>query len=165
MAKDNWTTANIRTNLINEVKKIIESDIGKKNGFTNANQFIDWAVKEKVEELEKTGFRSITIKENVIEIFDANLGENGELVSIHQNKNKLNCLECNSKNCTHINYIWSIDHIAEKLEYDGFNRTEKICPKCGITAKEIQIENLFGYRKIKDKVFTQSHCKNCRNKK
>ena len=32
MVKNNWTTANIRTNLINEVKKIIESDIGKKNG-------------------------------------------------------------------------------------------------------------------------------------
>jgi len=30
MGKDNWTTANIRTNLINKVKKTIESDIGKK---------------------------------------------------------------------------------------------------------------------------------------
>jgi len=164
MAKDNWTTANIRTILIKEVKKIIESDIGKKNGFTNANQFIDWAVKEKVEELEKKGFRSVTIKENIIEIFDENLGENGELVSIHHNKNKLNCLECNLHNCIHINYIWSINHIADRLEADGFDRTEKICPKCGITAKEIQIEKLFGHKKIKGKIFTHPYCKNCTNK-
>ena len=161
-AKDNWTTANIRVELINKVKKIIESDIGKKNGLTNANQFIDWAVKEKIEELERTGFKSVTIEGDIIQIFDENLGEYGELVTVIQNKNKLKCSKCNSNDCPHVNYIWVIDHIADRLEENGFVRTEKICPECGVVARELKIDDIFGYRKSNNQLITQSWCRNCR---
>jgi hypothetical protein len=43
---------------------------------------------------------------------------------------------------------------------------EKECPKCNIKAKnKEEIENIFGWRTIRNKKIPQSHCKKCRSKK
>ena len=159
-----WRTVNVKKSLLTNIEKLLDKEKVQKLGITNMSQFIDLALKEKLEELEKTGFRSIVIEGNIIEIFDENLGNDGKLVIVNHDKNKLNCSECNSKDCPHTNYILSIDHISEKLEEKGLIRTEKTCPKCGVIAKQLEIDNIFGYRKNGTRTITQSHCRNCRTK-
>ena len=147
--KDNsgWRPVQLPKDIVDEVEKIIKKDTIKKQGITSISQFISRTINEAVKEFEKTGFTTVTIKDNQIEIFDTNIGNRGMLISIHHIKNKLNCSKCNSKDCPHINYIWSIDHIADKLEDEGLVRTEKTCPKCGVIAKQTKIDDVFGYRK------------------
>jgi len=231
MGKENWTSANIRITLIDEIKKILETDIGRRKGLTNTNQFIDWAVKEKLEELEQTRFSNINTYDDHVKILDNRIGKLGQIVSVYFKKNnnmwcdycdetncvhiqyaneipqvksilekpnyvglkslivkdeyieifdknirkgipvkitydnkKLHCEECKSFNCNHIKYVWSVDHISSQLQERGLITLEKTCPKCGTVAKETEINDLFGYRKSKGKIITQSWCRYCRTK-
>ncbi len=161
----NWNTIRVRESTYREIEKALNYDEVKKEGVSSITQFVTNAITKQLKELQKTGFKSVIINNDVIEIFDANINDDGMLVRIHHIKNKLSCLECNSNDCPHINYIWSIDHIADKLEGKGLIRTKKICPKCGVISKQSEIDDVFGYRKNKDKLITQSHCKKCRSKK
>ena len=167
MAKKNnlgWRPVQLPKDLVDEVEKIIKKDTIKKQGITSISQFIARTINDAIEAFEKTGFATITIKDKQIEIFDTNIGNKGTLVKIHHDKDKLNCSNCNSNDCPHINYIWSIEHIADELEGKGLIRTEKTCPKCGTMVKRSEIADVFGYRKINNKIITQSYCKECRNK-
>jgi len=157
-----WRPVQLPKDLVDQVEKIIKKDVIKKQGITSISQFISRTTNNALEKLEETGFKATTIKNDVIQIFDENLGDNGTLVSIKQNKNKLTCTICNSQDCSHVNYIWSLEAVAVDLEESGLIRTEKTCPKCGVIAKQIEIENIFGYRKNNDKKITQSWCKDCR---
>ena len=160
-----WTTVRIRDELYNEIEKGLHKDIIKKQGISSISQFVTNAIAKQLEEMNRTGFKHVMLKDDTIEIFDENIGENGKLASIQQNKNKLICLECNSKDCPHTNYIWSIEHIANDLEEKGIDRKEKTCPKCGVIAKQEKIDEIFGYRKNNNRIITQSYCKECRNKR
>jgi hypothetical protein len=59
-----------------------------------------------------------------------------------------------------------IKKYLNKLVQNRGNFEEKECPKCNIKAKnKEEIENIFGWRTIRDKKIPQSHCKKCRSNK
>jgi len=59
-----------------------------------------------------------------------------------------------------------INNYLNKIVENRKDFDEKECPKCGIKANnKKEIENVFGWRTIRNKKIPQSHCKNCRSKK
>jgi len=120
-------------------------------------------VKSILEKLSDIGLKSLIVKDEYIEIFDKNIRK-GIPVKISYSDKKLYCTECESFNCNHVKYVWSVDHISSQLQERGLVTLEKTCPKCGTVAKETEINDLFGYRKSKGKIITQSWCRYCRTK-
>ena len=120
MVKDGWSAANIRTSLLEEIKKIIQSDIGKRKGLTNSNQFIDWAVREKVEELEQAGISHLNLYEDHVKILDSRLGKLGRIVSVYFKRDgKPYCDYCEEPDCVHVQYAWEIPEARKVLEGYG----------------------------------------------
>lgn len=120
-------------------------------------------MKQVMEKPTYNNFRSVIVKDTYIEIFDDGI-RNGIPVKITYGDKKLHCEECDSFNCNHVKYVWSIEHISKQLEDRGLVILEKTCPKCGTVANKTEIEDLFGYRKSNNKIITQSWCRYCRTK-
>lgn len=53
MVKEIWSNSNVRKSLIIKIKKSLNSDEVKEEGINNVNQFIDLAIREKLDQTSK----------------------------------------------------------------------------------------------------------------
>ena len=58
-------------------------DEAKKDGITNVAQFVDLALREKLEKFERRQFEHINMHEDHVKILDNKLGRTGRIVSVY----------------------------------------------------------------------------------
>ncbi|MCJ8306517.1 MAG: hypothetical protein HRU07_05645 [Nitrosopumilus sp.] len=123
MVKENWTTANIRINLMKEIKKTIESDVGKKSGLTNPNQFVDTAIRDLINKLESKRFSHQNTYDDKVRILDNKIGKMGDIVTIflRDEFKKGFCDYCESESCVHVKYMWELKDVVKILKKRGFH--------------------------------------------
>ncbi len=54
MAREDWTSTNIRVALVKKLDDYLTSDQGRESGFTNRNQLIDYLIRDFLEKWEKS---------------------------------------------------------------------------------------------------------------
>lgn len=119
---DNWRTVNVKKVLLEQIEKIVNSDEVKKEGITNVSQFIDSALKEKLEEIEQKRFAHQNTYDDKVRILDNKIGKIGDIVTIFL-KDELKkgfCDYCESENCVHVKYMWELEDVVKILKKRGF---------------------------------------------
>ncbi len=122
MVKSDWRTVNVKKSLLEQIEKILYSDEVKKEGITNMSQFIDSALKEKIEDIEQKRMNHLNMYDDHIKIMDNNLGKIGRIVSVYFKKgNKPWCDYCEESDCIHVQYAWEIADVRKILEKHRFS--------------------------------------------
>lgn len=119
---DNWRTVNVKKVLLEQIEKIVNSDEVKKEGITNVSQFIDSALKEKLEEIEQKRFAHQNTYDDKVRILDNKIGKMGDIVTIFL-RDELKrgfCDYCESENCVHVKYMWELEDVVKILKKRGF---------------------------------------------
>ena len=117
----NWKTAMIRHELLNRVKAIVESNGAKNQGITNVNQFIDLAVREKIEKFKIVNLSHIITYEDHVKILDLMLGDHGRTVAVYfNNDGSPYCDYCEASDCVHVQFAWDIPAARTILYGHGF---------------------------------------------
>jgi len=119
---DNWRTVNVKKVLLEQIEKIVNSDEVKKEGITNVSQFIDSALKEKLEEIEQKRFAHQNTYDDKVRILDNKIGKMGDIVTIflRDELKKGFCDYCESDNCVHVKYMWELEDVVKILKKRGF---------------------------------------------
>ena len=115
MGKEDWKTVNVKKRLLDEVERIQRTDEAKKAGITNVAQFVDLALREKLEKFERRRFEHINMHEDHVKILDNKLERAGRIVSVYFRDAKAWCEYCDEHMCVHIQYAWEIPDVREIL--------------------------------------------------
>ncbi|MCE2499038.1 MAG: hypothetical protein J4F28_08680 [Nitrosopumilaceae archaeon] len=115
MGKEDWKTVNVKKRLLDEVERIQRTDEAKKAGITNVAQFVDLALREKLEKFERRRFEHINMHEDHVKILDNKLERAGRIVSVYFRDTKAWCEYCDEHMCVHIQYAWEIPDVREIL--------------------------------------------------
>ena len=116
MVTGNWKSVTIKAGLVEEVERIIQVDAMKREGITNMAQFIDAAVKEKLEKFERKRFNHVNMYEDHVKILDNGLEEIGRIVSVYfKDGQKAYCDYCEEHICVHIQFAWEIPDVRRIL--------------------------------------------------
>ncbi len=117
-----WVSTNIRVALINEVKKLLQTDTAKKEGLTNVSQFIDSAIRDLIEKIESERLKHVNMYDDHVKIMDNRLGELGRIVSVYFKKEGGPwCDYCKKPDCIHVQYAWEIADVRKILGKYGFS--------------------------------------------
>ena len=117
----NWKTAMIRGELLVKVKAIVESNAAKNQGVTNTSQFIDLAIREKIEKFKIVSLSHISTYEDHVKILDLMLGERGRIVAVDfNNDGSPYCDYCEAPDCVHVQFAWEIPKARDILYGHGF---------------------------------------------
>ena len=115
MGKEDWKTVNVKKSLLDEVERVRRTDEAKKDGITNVAQFVDLALREKLEKFERRRFEHINMHEDHVKILDNKLGRTGRIVSVYFRDAKAWCECCDEHMCVHIQYAWEIPDVRKVL--------------------------------------------------
>ena len=117
----NWKTAMLRSDLLARVKAIVESNAAKNQGVTNTSQFIDLAIREKIEKFKIVSLSHVSTYEDHVKILDLMLGERGRIVAVDFNKDgSPYCDYCEAPDCVHVQFAWEIPKARDLLYGRGF---------------------------------------------
>ena len=117
MVAGNWKTVPLKAGLLDEVERIIQVDALKREGITNMSQFVDAAVKEKIDKFERKRFNHINMYEDHVKILDNDLEKIGRIVSVYfKDGQKAYCDYCNEHICVHIQFAWELPDVRKILE-------------------------------------------------
>ena len=117
----NWRTAMIRGELLVRVKAIVESNAAKNQGVTNISQFIDLAIREKIEKFKVVSLSHISTYEDHVKILDLMLDAHGRIVAVDfNNDGSPYCDYCEAPDCVHVQFAWEIPKARDILYGHGF---------------------------------------------
>ena len=115
MGKDDWKTVNVKKAMMDEVERMLRTDAVRKDGITNMAQFVDLALREKIERLERMRFEHINMYDDHVKILDNKLGRTGRILSVYFRDTRAWCEYCDEHMCVHIQYAWEIPDVREVL--------------------------------------------------
>ncbi|MDE0526734.1 MAG: hypothetical protein OXI27_09115 [Thaumarchaeota archaeon] len=115
MGKEDWKTVNVKKAMMDEVERMLRTDAVRKEGITNMSQFVDLALREKIERLERMRFEHINMYEDHVKILDNKLGRAGRILSVYFRDSRAWCEYCDEHMCVHIQYAWEIPDVREVL--------------------------------------------------
>ena len=115
MGKEDWKTVNVKKAMMDEVERMLRTDAVRKDGITNMSQFVDLALREKIERLERMRFEHINMYEDHVKILDNKLGRAGRILSVYFRDSRAWCEYCDEHMCVHIQYAWEIPDVREVL--------------------------------------------------
>ncbi len=115
MGKGDWKTVNVKKVMMDEVEKMLQTDAVRGEGITNMSQFVDLALREKLEKLEKKRFEHINMYDDHVKILDNRLGRAGRILSVYFRDTRAWCEYCDEHMCVHIQYAWEIPDVREVL--------------------------------------------------
>lgn len=123
MVKTDWRTVNVKNALLNKIERIIKYDEIKQEGITNVSQFIDSALKDKIQKLERERFSHQNTYDDKVRILDNKIGKMGDIVTIflRDESKKGFCDYCESNNCVHVKYMWELESVVKILKKRGFH--------------------------------------------
>ncbi len=122
--KDNfgWRAVQLPKELVDEVAKMLQTDIVKKQGITSISQFISRTVSKELEKLEFKRMKHVNMYDDHVKIMDNKLGKLGRIVSVYFKKeNSPWCDYCEEPDCIHVQYAWEIADVRKILEKYGFS--------------------------------------------
>ena len=123
MVKSDCRTVNVKKVFLEQIEKILQYEEVKKEGIINTSQFIDYALKEKLEKLAQKRMSHVNIYDDHVKIMDNHLDKIGRIVSVYFKKGKNSwCDYCESANCIHIQYAWKIPSVRSVLEELGLKQ-------------------------------------------
>ena len=111
-----WKTINVKRGLMEEVERLLQSTMVKREGITNMSQFLDAAIKEKIIKVETKRFDHVNMYEDHVKILDNNLEKHGRIVSVYFRGTRAWCDYCEEHICVHIQYAWEIPEVRRVLE-------------------------------------------------
>ena len=114
-----WKTVNVKEGLMSEVESIIKTSRMNASGITNSSQFVDAAIKEKLEKEARRRFEHVNMYEDHVKILDNKLDRAGRIVSVYFKDNKAWCEYCDENFCVHIQYAWTLDDVRAVLKERG----------------------------------------------
>lgn len=122
MVKSDWRTVNVKKSLLEQIEKIIADEEIRNEGITNTSQFIDSALKEKLEEFEQKRFSHQNTYEDKVRILDNKIGKMGDIVTIYLKEDQKEgfCDYCEKADCVHVKYMWEIKDVVDILKERGF---------------------------------------------
>ncbi|MDE0265566.1 MAG: hypothetical protein OXK17_00850 [Thaumarchaeota archaeon] len=115
MGKDDWKTVNVKKVMLDEVERMLRTDAVRKDGITNMSQFVDLALREKIERFERMRFEHINMYEDHVKILDNKLGRAGRILSVYFRDTRAWCEYCDEHMCVHIQYAWEIPDVRKVL--------------------------------------------------
>lgn len=115
MGKEDWKTVNVKKVMMDEVERMLQTDAIRKEGITNMSQFVDLALREKLERLERKRFDHINMYDDHVKILDNKLDRVGRIVSVYFRDTRAWCDYCDEHMCVHIQYAWEIPDVREVL--------------------------------------------------
>ena len=101
-----WSGVRMRKRLIDKIEKFLKSDDAKQNGFTNIADFVDYAVRHKLDSIELKRFEHFNFHDNVVRVLDRDIGKRGDFVEVFKKNNHLYCSHCQQTDCVHIKFLW-----------------------------------------------------------
>lgn len=124
MMRNDWTSVSVNRTLIIQIERILQTPAGRKNGLTNMAQFVDLALREKIERIGLQRFSHINTDDKGMTVLDTNLDRAGRIVTISFNGSEMECDYCHDAVCVHVQYAWAIPEIRRDLEGRGLIRRE-----------------------------------------
>ena len=115
MGKEDWKTVNVKKAMMDEVERMLQTDAIRKEGITNMSQFVDLALREKIERLERKRFDHVNMYDDHVKILDNKLDRMGRIVSVYFRDARAWCDYCEEHMCVHIQYAWEIPDVREVL--------------------------------------------------
>ena len=120
MVSRGWTAVNVKEALVLRLKKILQTDAAKTEGLLNISQFVDAALREKIEELERGFLSHINMYDDHVKILDTRLDKLGRIVSVYFKRDgKPYCDYCGRIDCVHVQYAWELPEAKKVLERYG----------------------------------------------
>ena len=116
-----WKTVNVKENLMSEVESIIKTTGMNASGITNPSQFVDAAIKEKLEKETRQRFEHVGVYEDHVKILDNKLDRLDRIVSVYFKDDAAWCDYCEKNFCVHIQYVWTIDEVCKILHERGMS--------------------------------------------
>lgn len=119
MGIEDWKSVNLKRGLSDEIERVLQGEQIKSMGITNLAQFVDAAVKDKLEQLERKRFDHINMYEDHVKILDNKLDRVGRIVAVYFKDTKAWCDYCDENLCVHIQYAWELEKVRKILEERG----------------------------------------------
>ena len=116
MVKEDWKTVSVKRSIMDEVERMLKAETLRESGITNAAQFVDLAMREKIERLERTRFHHVNMYDDHVKILDNKLERFGRIVSVYFKDARAWCDYCEEHLCVHIQYAWEIPEVKQILE-------------------------------------------------
>ncbi len=118
--KENWSTTSVRSTLVEEIKKILQTKAAKREGLTNVSQFVDTAVRDLIDRIESERMTHLNMYDDHVKILDNHLGNIGRIVSVYFKRGRRSwCDYCEEPGCVHVQYAWEIPKVGKILRGMG----------------------------------------------
>ena len=121
-----YTSVNIKTELLNTVKLTVNTEASILNGVTSVPQFINTAIREKLERLGISSINGGIVNSSFVRLVDRRIGEMGKVLTVYYNRGgKPWCDHCEKPDCFHIDYamelptVKAIMHGLDKVHNTG----------------------------------------------
>ena len=122
-----YTNVNIKTELLNTVKLAVNAEVSILNGVTSVPQFINTAIREKLERLGIGSINSGIVNDSFVRLIDRRVGEAGKVLTVYYNRGgKPWCDHCEKPDCFHIDYAMELPTV--KAIMHGMDKIPKINP-------------------------------------
>jgi metal-responsive CopG/Arc/MetJ family transcriptional regulator len=118
MVEDPSITIRILRKLVYDVEEFLKTPQGRR--WKNRVDFIETAIRDKLDEYKPKRFELINHHENIIRVLDNQIGEHGDIVELRIKNGRIYCSECEVKDyCLHIKFAWSDPELAAELKKAG----------------------------------------------
>ena len=120
MVSRGWRTVNVKEVLLVQIEKVLDTEAAKNEGLINLSQFIDSALKEKLELLKQKHLNHLNMYEDHVKILDSKLEGRGRIVSVYFKRDDGPwCDYCEEPDCVHVQYAWELPEARKVLEGYG----------------------------------------------
>ena len=117
--RSDWKTVNVKKTLLEKIEGMLHRGKLKNEGVTNTSQFIDIALKEKIEKLEEKNMSQVNLHGDHVRIMDNRLGKVGRIVSVYYRRGDSSwCDYCEESDCIHVQFAWELPDV--KMILEGF---------------------------------------------
>lgn len=120
--KEDWRTISMKSSLLADIKRVLQTPASKELGLTNVTQFVEVAVREKFRLIEFVRFYHISTDDGGMHILDNKLEQIGQIVTVSFRESDTWCDYCSSAECVHVQYAWALPETRKTLEGRGYKQ-------------------------------------------
>ena len=122
-----WANVRISLDLAEEVKKFVESKLGRSLRYNSQADFVAQAVREALERVRerRPRFNHVNMYEDHVKILDRELERHGRIVSVYFKIDGRPYCEYEKNECVHVDYAWEIPEVARVLDPKGIRKSRR----------------------------------------
>ena len=135
MPRKGWTSITLTNEMIEDLDKIIKSDLGKRYGFKSRADFVTRACRRYLDEVNPP-YKHINMMDDNVKICDF---DRDRIATIYfKNPGGAHCDLCDADDCKHIDYALAQPDVQKALEKHGWERQADYRLKTLLTNIKIQ---------------------------